>query len=64
MEGGKIAAPLPSLSEIRSGLRGRFDRFDSTFLRLLNPHVYKVSISAALRALKLSFIGKYMKEDK
>jgi nicotinate phosphoribosyltransferase len=64
MEGGRIAAPLPELSEIRSGLRGRFERFDSTYLRLLNPHVYKVSISAALRDLKLGFIGKYMKDEK
>jgi nicotinate phosphoribosyltransferase len=64
MEGGRIAAPLPILGEIRSGLRGRFERFDSTYLRLLNPHVYKVSISAALRDLKLGFIGKYMKDEK
>ena len=64
MEGGAVALPLPALSEIRSLLRGRFERFDSTYLRLLNPHVYKVSISTALRDLKLGFIGKYMKDDK
>lgn len=64
MEGGKAAASLPALSEIRSGLRSRFERFDSTYLRLLNPHVYKVSISTALRALKMGFIGKYMKDER
>jgi nicotinate phosphoribosyltransferase len=64
MEGGKIRAPLPALSEIRAGLRGRLERFDSTYLRLLNPHVYKVSISSALRDLKLGFIGKYMQDGK
>jgi nicotinate phosphoribosyltransferase len=64
MEGGRIAAPLPALADIRSGLRGRFERFDSTFLRLLNPHVYKVSISEGLRDLKLGFIGKFMKDGK
>jgi nicotinate phosphoribosyltransferase len=64
MEGGKIAGTPPSLVEIRSGLRDRFERFDSTYLRLLNPHVYKVSISPALRELKLGFISKYMQDGK
>jgi nicotinate phosphoribosyltransferase len=64
MEGGKVCAPLPSLGEIRAGLRARLERFDSTYLRLLNPHVYKVSISSALRDLKLGFIGKYMQDGK
>jgi nicotinate phosphoribosyltransferase len=64
MEGGKIRAPLPALPEIRAGLRGRLERFDSTYLRLLNPHLYKVSISSALRDLKLGFIGKYMQDGK
>ena len=64
MSGGKACAPFPALSEIRSGLRGRLERFDSTYLRLLNPHVYKVSISSAMRDLKLGFIGKYMQDGK
>jgi nicotinate phosphoribosyltransferase len=64
MEGGKVRRGAAGLVEIRSGLRGRFERFDSTYLRLLNPHVYKVSISAALRDLKLGFIGKYMKDER
>ena len=59
-----LRRPLPALADIRAGLRARFERFDSTFLRLLNPHVYKVSISSALRDLKLRFIGKYMKDGK
>ena len=64
MEGGKVLPGLPSLSEIRSGLRGRFEGFDTSYLRLLNPHVYKVSISSALRDLKLRFIGSYIKDTK
>ena len=64
MVGGKIAFSQPELAGIRSGLRERFARFDSTYLRLLNPHVYKVSISSALRDLKLGFIEKYMKDGK
>jgi len=64
MEGGAISAAMPPLAEVRGGLRRRFDDFDSTYLRLLNPHVYKVSISSALRDLKLGFIGKYMKDER
>ena len=64
MRGGKVCAELPALTDIRSGLRSRFERFDPTYLRLLNPHVYKVSISSALRDLKLGFIGKYMQDGK
>jgi nicotinate phosphoribosyltransferase len=64
MEGGEVLPGLPSLFEIRSGLRGRFEGFDTSYLRLLNPHVYKVSISSALRDLKLRFIGSYIKDTK
>jgi nicotinate phosphoribosyltransferase len=64
MEGGRICAELPALADIRNGLRARLERFDSTYLRLLNPHVYKVSLSSALRDLKLSFIGRQMRDGK
>jgi nicotinate phosphoribosyltransferase len=64
MEGGRVCAAMPALSDIRAGLRGRLEGFDSTYLRLLNPHVYKVSISSALRDLKLGFIGKYMQDSR
>lgn len=58
MEGGRVSAPLPALADIRGSLRGRLEAFDGTYLRLLNPHVYKVSISARLRDSKLKFISE------
>jgi nicotinate phosphoribosyltransferase len=64
MEGGRVCAEMPALGDIRASLRPRLERFDSTYLRLLNPHVYKVSISSALRDLKLGFIGRFMKDGK
>ncbi|MDP3176570.1 MAG: nicotinate phosphoribosyltransferase [Spirochaetaceae bacterium] len=60
MTGGVAVASLPKAAEARSRLAARIGRFDATFLRLLNPHVYKVSISSALRELKLGFIQRYM----
>ena len=58
MTGGRVVGELPSLAEIRGGLRERLGSFDGTYLRGLNPHVYKVSLSPALRDLKLSLIEK------
>jgi nicotinate phosphoribosyltransferase len=62
MEEGAIVATLPSLQETREGLGARLSAFDATYLRLLNPHVYKVSISAKLKKLKLGFIQEHFKE--
>ncbi len=56
MEGGCASSSLPSLADIRMGLRCRLEAFDSTYLRILNPHVYKVSLSSGLRDLKLRMI--------
>lgn len=64
MEGGRVCSASPELKAIRGGLRGRLEGFDSTYLRLLNPHVYKVSMSSALRELKLGFIGRFMKDGR
>ncbi len=61
MDEGKRCLPLPGIAEIREGLRARLEVFDGTYLRLLNPHVYKVSISSKLKEMKLSFINKHYK---
>jgi nicotinate phosphoribosyltransferase len=56
LENGKPCLPLPSLAEIRAHSVRDFEDFDSTYKRLLNPHVYKVSITEKLRNLKLDLI--------
>lgn len=63
MRGGRLVAPLPPLVETRAGLKERLASFDATYLRLLNPHVYKVSISTSLRDLKLAFIKRHFGEE-
>jgi nicotinate phosphoribosyltransferase len=60
--GGKPAGPLPSLPEIRSRMAAELESLDSSYTRLLNPHVYKVSISSRLRDLKLELIKNYLGE--
>ena len=56
--GAPVEEPLP-LAAIQSHTAENIERFDSTYKRLLNPHVYKVSITEKLRSLKLGLIQKY-----
>ncbi|MCL2479947.1 MAG: nicotinate phosphoribosyltransferase, partial [Treponema sp.] len=50
----------PPLSDIRANLRQNLDFLDQSYKRLLNPHVYKVSVTERLRALKLDLINNYL----
>ncbi|WP_198803367.1 hypothetical protein [Campylobacter fetus] len=36
-------------------------KFDESYKRILNPHVYKVSISKALKELKVKFVEQNIK---
>ena len=58
IENGVITAELPKLDEIKACVSANLDRFDATYKRLLNPHIYKVSITENLRKLKLELIEK------
>ncbi|HEY9053235.1 MAG TPA: nicotinate phosphoribosyltransferase [Rectinemataceae bacterium] len=62
MGGGKRLRPAPSIQEAREYFIQRISSFDSTYLRQLNPHQYKVSISGKLRDMKLSLLKKYLKK--
>lgn len=61
LEKGQKVNDLPDLKASQSYFAGKLASFDTTYLRQLNPHVYKVSISTKLRDLKLGLIKKYMK---
>jgi nicotinate phosphoribosyltransferase len=63
IENGGLVKELPPLVEVRSYSASDLERFDSTYKRLLNPHVYKVSITEKLRGLKLELIKKLMKNE-
>jgi nicotinate phosphoribosyltransferase len=56
IENGKQVIPTPSLLDIQKRCKAELDTFDSTYKRLLNPHIYKVSISNKLREVKLELI--------
>ena len=46
--GGRITAELPPLVEIRNRLKRNLEKLHPTFKRLMNPHIYKVSLGPAL----------------
>lgn len=63
MENGRRVVPAEPLSAIRDRTLAGLAAFDHSYRRFLNPHVYKVSISEDLRALKLGFVEKHRKGD-
>jgi len=60
MENGAAVSQQPSLGEIKAHAISDLESFDSTYKRLLNPHIYKVSITEKLRTLKLELIQKHL----
>jgi len=62
MRKGELLADHPTLPSIQQRVRLGLDRFDGSYKRILNPHVYKVSISEQLRDLKLHLIHEYLGE--
>ncbi len=58
MENGKICVDLPELKKIRDYTLSQLASIDSTYKRILNPHIYKVSLSRALRNLKYRMIDE------
>jgi nicotinate phosphoribosyltransferase len=60
LEHGAPCAPAPSLEEIRARSAGDLESLDSSHKRLLNPHIYKVSITTRIRDMKLDLIKNYL----
>jgi nicotinate phosphoribosyltransferase len=60
MENGILTSPHPSLKENRQRALQSLDTIDPTFTRILNPHVYKVSISEEVKQLKDSIITRML----
>ena len=59
MKEGKRLNPSRPLEEIQAYKEKSIAGFDHTYLRFLNPHGYKVSISASLRQLKLDLLERF-----
>ena len=57
-ENGRRVGATLSLKENQEYFKQRIDLFDATYLRQLNPHIYKVSISGNLKKVKLGIIAE------
>ncbi|HTO23859.1 MAG TPA: nicotinate phosphoribosyltransferase [Spirochaetia bacterium] len=56
MKNGTLLDHGAGLPAIQTRAMGELDRLDDTYKRLINPHVYKVSLSAGLHELKTRLI--------
>ena len=59
---GKPTREELSLDEIQKHVRKELESLDQSYKRILNPHIYKVSITSRLRTLKLDLIKKCLGE--
>lgn len=55
---GRRIGPSPDLEEMRSRRLDDLDRLDAGVRRLVNPHIYHVSLTEKMKALQLSLIEK------
>ena len=62
IKAGKRIAPYYDLQTKKAFYRDNLHHFSPAERRLINPHYYKVDISDALYDLKMSIIGKLVKE--
>ncbi len=58
MAKGRICCDLPSLREIQEKGKSNLAKLDYTFRRIVNPHIYKVSLSEKLKTLKFRMIDE------
>jgi nicotinate phosphoribosyltransferase len=62
LEGGNlIDGAVSPLAEIRNTVQQELGSLDHSYKRFLNPHIYKVSITEALRDLKLDLIKRHIR---
>jgi nicotinate phosphoribosyltransferase len=62
LEGGFSLEDAPKLCEIQKRVRDGLEKLDQSYKRILNPHIYKVSVTERLRTLKLELIKSYLGE--
>lgn len=64
-DGKRITEKLPADQQLRLAreqMKKGLATLDPSYLRILNPHIYKVSITEKLKELKVSFIEKNIKK--
>lgn len=62
MEAGKRTAERTALSDIQRHCSESLEKMDHTYKRIINPHVYKVSLSDGLATLKRELVSHHKTE--
>jgi len=60
IDNGSLTGDFLPLAAIKERALTDLESFDSTYKRLLNPHIYKISFTEKLRSLKLELIQKHL----
>ena len=56
MKNGGRCQPEKTIAESRRHMEESLDKLDGSYKRILNPHIYKVSLTEKLRGTKLAFL--------
>ncbi len=64
MSEGHIIGTPPTLEEMRTYAQQQLNTLERSYTRIVNPHIYKVSISTELKKLKTAMIKEYRKRMK
>ena len=60
-KGARVQPRIPDAEQLkisRKNMQNGLEAFDESYKRILNPHVYKVSLTEKLKDLKKDFIEK------
>ncbi|MFO8064763.1 MAG: nicotinate phosphoribosyltransferase [Spirochaetota bacterium] len=60
MKAGEITEELPTLGEIQALTRSNLEAMDGSYKRIINPHIYKVSISDSVKETKEQILRRYL----
>lgn len=62
--GNRVSPKLPAGTVLRNAhslMQKQLESLDASYKRILNPHIYKVSLTEAMKNLKMDFIQKRIK---
>ncbi|MCA1754915.1 MAG: nicotinate phosphoribosyltransferase [Spirochaeta sp.] len=62
MKGGKRIGTCDTLPQMRARTLSGLEEFDDSFKRLINPHVYRVSITDVMKQTKLKMVTRFLDE--
>jgi nicotinate phosphoribosyltransferase len=63
LDGGALVYDLPSIEEMRDQRQGDIERLDPGVKRLINPHIYHVSLTRRLWDLKQELIASTLRSN-